>query len=292
MKLGDLTGVPLPNGTAGSRTATSEQDGGANLAWRREMERAQSDAWFLGTLPTPSTTRQTAALPSAATAKPVHAAVARSPAGHSRDGAAAKDASIEPRASHGEHPATSSTAARHASASSAQQTPPAGAGIAAVRTMAISTESAVQLRQSPDLALRLTALTTPRGALEVPVEVHIGAPAEEPPATAEDRSTAAPRAGRLPVRVHVEGDAMQSTVWLGVDAAALAQLPGLAAAVRRWLMNAGYGTPSWICNGQPMSAEQIAEGAESGVADARDARLPHRSPPMTFVLNQPPGETV
>jgi hypothetical protein len=158
--------------------------------------------------------------------------------------------------------------------------------------MAISTESVVQLQQSPDLALRLTALTTPLGALEVPVEVHIGALTEEQSAAPEDRASAAPRAGRLPVRVHVEGDESQSTVWLGVDAAALAQLPGLATAVRRWLMNAGYGTPSWICNGQPMSADQITEGAQPDIADARDAGLPRRSPPMTFVMNQTPGETV
>jgi hypothetical protein len=54
-------------------------------------------------------------------------------------------------------------------------------------------------------------------------------------------------------------------------------------------MREGYGTPTWICNGQPLSAEQLAGMAEPAVDDI-DAAWPTRA--NTFVKNQTPGETV
>lgn len=294
MKLGDMTNVPLSSAAAGSRASTmaNEQTGAADLAWRREMERAQSEAWFLGVLPTSAPGQHAATTPSTASAiKPTAAAPAmageRLAHGAQAAGSGAKGSSAV--RSNERHAAAHSKPAHAAHALSGDRR-----SVAAVGVTAASTEVA-QLQQSPDLALRLSSLTALHAAQELPFEVHVGAPSEEAPgAAADEQAAAAPRAGRLPVRVHVEGDEKHSTVWLGVDAAALAQLPDLAMAVRRWLTRAGYGEPTWICNGQALSSDELAEGASisSDMADASEVRSPRSDTPKLFVMNQTPGETV
>lgn len=300
MKLGDMSHVPLPTAATGQRNATpSEQgDGGADLAWRREMERAQSDAWFLGVLPTSTAAQQAAAKqPAAPNVRPAAAAHAAMGGERMADKAQATGQRADPPSSTDRSRDRRVVAAPHSAQSSPAKAgerrfgvPVGIQGAAGVTTLG---DPVVQLQQSPDLALRLSSLKASHIAEELPFEVHLGAPADEAAAAeAEQHTASAPRAGRLPVRVHVEGDEQRSTVWLGVDAAVLAQLPDLALAVRRWLTRAGYGEPTWICNGQPLDAEQLGEGATAGTPDAAQARLPRSTRPASFLMNHFPGETV
>lgn len=303
MKLGDMSGVPLPHAATGQRTATptDQNGGGADLAWRREMERAQSDAWFLGVLPAPVRGQQPAAQQTAASttrsATATHAALASDRTSTTAE-VAWRGAKLQTSAARPLHhraavaPGHSTHSSQPSAAKASERAFPAADGVHGAAVTAPG-ESVTQLQQSPDLALRLSSLKASHPAEESPFEVHLGAPGDEAAAAEADEHTAStPRAGRLPVRVHVEGDDQRSTVWLGVDAAALAQLPDLAIAVRRWLTRAGYGEPTWICNGQPLDARQLGEDATPGTPDAARGGLPRPARLSTFVMNPFPGETV
>lgn len=286
MKLGDLTGPPLPKGGGGVRTSTAgEQAGVAELAWRREMERAQSDTWFLGVLPTSAS--QHGALSDAASLKPAQVAMAHGGQPVVPSSAAGLAKHQAARAGTRSNERSEETMSSHAVGEFRSQRQVSLAA-ASGRAAALPADGVVLLRQSTDMALRLAALTASRNADEISVDVHIGAPTEDVPAADEGAAPVSTNS-RLPVRVHVEGDGTRSTVWLGVDPAALAQLPSLTAAVRRWLTHSGYGAPTWICNGRPLNPDQFAENTDVVVQQAESVRLATHSRLLTS--DQIPGET-
>lgn len=79
----------------------------------------------------------------------------------------------------------------------------------------------------------------------------------EPASTGPDRASRqaasnASESSPMPVRVHIEGDAEQATVWLGMNAQSVVHLPQLTQAIGRWLARTGYREARWVCNGQPV----------------------------------------
>jgi hypothetical protein len=125
--------------------------------------------------------------------------------------------------------------------------------------------------------------------------VATGEPATAEAEHAEDRAVARqPASDRFsaqqPIRVHVEGDAERATVWLGMDASASLDIPAVTRAIALWLSRAGYGQPTWICNGQALVPDEFLAGESPGtpIETHRRARV---AAPLLPITDQPNGES-
>jgi hypothetical protein len=292
VKLDDLAIAALMQRRAvpADNNATSPE-AGSPLAWRREMERAQADAWFHGALQTPQGRREQA--------------------GSRDDGPSShRSAPADPRPT-AEH--------RHATNDRRQDGPllPAHreAFAAVVRTLVAqpgispvlgATTLPVAAMSSGGPHLGMPAETAaPRPAVDLPLPPNTDRPSialaalptgpaepealeanpTEPHASGARPPAREPNTERLPVRVHIEGDAQHATVWLGVDAQARAELPAVAEAIGRWLAQAGYGVPTFVCNGRVIDKTghefTMAEDPASDRAPATPA----------FEIEPPTGES-
>lgn len=237
MKLNETAGPPLQLLESGPRAGASDLQA---ASWQREMERAQVQDWFHPALPNPPDTDA-----EKTSRDDQHASAERSSA---------------PRGS--VRPAVPIAGSVHFQ-------PHGVASSAALEATLRATTASFAVREP-------VHATPPRTLSEV--SVHGSSPA------ASDSASRAPGAGRvegqladsakasrsartvrhdgaLPVRIHVEGDAGHATVWIGLDAAARDDLALIGESLGRWLLDAGYGSSTWICNGRPMRAPAAAAGA-------------------------------
>ena len=209
--------------------------------WRREMECTQAQSWFHDALPKPldagtETTTDDGHL------------VSRLPLESPR--AAAKGAPVAGRV---HAPPDGVVTGSVAPGTTSRAT----TAIVAVRE---PTDGAAQPRAGAEASARASppAVHDPAGLL-----LRADRPAEPlaKPARTPLPARAARQGEALPVRVHVEGDAGHAGVWIGLDATAHGDLALIGASLGRWLLNAGYGSSTWTCNGRPMRAPAAAPAA-------------------------------
>jgi hypothetical protein len=291
VKLDDLTIAALLQRRAGpADNNATQQDAGSPLAWRREMERAQADAWFHEALQTPQDRREQAG---------------------PRDQRASqrRSAPVDPHPMVEHHPATDDRRqgapllpAQRERFAAVVKTLAAQPGVSPVPGVA-APPIAVISSAAPRLGMQAEA-TAPRPAVDLPVPPNTDRPsialaallepagpeALEANLTELHTARARPPAGephteRLPVRVHIEGDAQRATVWLGVDAQAHAELPAVAEAIGRWLAQAGYGVPTFVCNGRVIDKT----GHEFAMAEDRVSDRTPATP--AFEIEPPTGES-
>jgi hypothetical protein len=242
---------------AASKPAQASSDGA--LAWRREMERRQAEQWFLGRLP--------------------HSCVDQPNQGGASD--VRPDADSHTKKRQGDLASFDETeqVARHAAHRPQQENSALGKlPFKPKACLAAPTQSQAyrhitssfdgHFPWSPTNSFEVNAGAglgpSPMGVLppkqgkayqDLPQEVHTSNQAPCGPSTDADRLQAA-NVSELPVRIHIEGDSSQCTVWLGVNMGAQGHLAEVTEAVARWLMRKGYGSPNWICNGQPLDSVQ------------------------------------
>ncbi|HEX5682655.1 MAG TPA: hypothetical protein VFY73_01360 [Ideonella sp.] len=265
----------------------SSPDTQAALAWRREMERAQADAWFKGSLPTPDS--------HLANDTQQHS-TRYDPAGRSR---AAFDAPADHRSPDTVHADVLGTATVTASPSvkpalqPGSLIMPTGSGTRIEgRIGLISADSSrptgkiMGRQQSAPEPARVNPASLSSG-FGTQVDADEDAPASEGPSASprRDAAGASDNDAQPLVRVHVEGDAERSTVWLGIDASARPSLLAITEVVSRWLARAGYGTPTWICNGQA-----IGDPGDGDASYLTPADKPVKAA-LSFKIEPPIGES-
>lgn len=256
MRVDDL---PLPSAAraeASSNPATRETgDGHDLLAWQREMERAQARDWFHEALP----------------AHAVEAAARRTGGDSIPAGRPAEAGSTgRPR------PAPSARMAdedRHVDAHEAPFAPPRSTSADAMRPRTAfgaadpraTTDASPEALTPPALGLTRAANVATPMTQQVVQAHHPSSRQMTGPAAEVER-----RIDPLPIRVHLEGDEAAVTVWLGVDAKAAGELAPLQQAIGRWLLAAGYGATTWICNGKPVPAPALHPSGDAGPADSTE----------------------
>lgn len=210
----------------------------ARLAWQREMERAQTEAWFKKPSPPPGP----------------------GPRAHG-DGRLAQ-APVDPSSTRTvtpPHPVFTWTPAQEAgqvAVESARHQVPAlasaseFAAVAASRPWAAGGSAAAPV--PAPLSVRPSA----------PNRVAGPAPTEAPPVLLQLADVAEP------VRVHVQWDDGVARVWVGVDAAHAGHLPRVAEMVTRWLAGQGVRVTSLTCNGEPWPTDTAIFDSRRPDADA------------------------
>lgn len=239
-------------------------------AWRREMERVQAEAWFKGRLP------QRHADSHAGSAAP-HVRAGKNPSSFGMDvsdlgmpgglsfegsngrAAVAQFAAVNPAAPQGRSavgPTTALTPSRTSNNGTASQQPDASPLPAKHRPAA--------------LALPLRAMPTLADAAPTNVVTH------EARGVAHDTvSRAEPHKPASPVRVHIETEGGNATVWLGVDGPGLALVPQVVRDIATRLAHLGYAAPRWVCNGQPYAETPTATPQRCNEADRTPASPIH-----------------
>ncbi|MGM9486034.1 hypothetical protein [Ideonella sp. YS5] len=265
--------------TAGSSSSAGKASApaGDGQAWRRQMERAQADAWFHG-----FEGRRTADPPSKAKTP----AQAKAPLERETVRMARPD-SKRPGSSSAVHVRRSSSASAGgnlqplvvASPVLPAAYQPATIPVAALPAVVHATSPAAPVLQVQPILQPMRA--SPPAYATAPQVMVAGddrprlaltlvvAPPEAGTAAEIDDTAPPPRnvrheSTRLPVRVHVEGDKEHATVWLGLDTPTAVHLPTVTRAVAQWLAQSGYGPARWICNGQALDLDALpGAGAES-----------------------------
>lgn len=256
MKLDELSLAALLQARHGqSDNGGSSQDGASPLAWRREMEKAQADAWFHGALRHPQSSKGHTD-PQAGKQPHRHVAMgSRGATGHRASIAVVQAKAFE------SFNAIDAPTLRHAAQPVAARSLPVAAAAAGapVRVAAQVEPTAYPIEQTAS-SIKHTPSRAPDTLTALPA--HEG----------RDGATRPSSASRLPVRVHIEGDAEHATVWLGIDAAARAELPAVTEAIGRWLAQAGYGVPTFVCNGRVIDETgREFQPAEQGATDRASA---------------------
>jgi hypothetical protein len=211
VKLDELNLAALLQAHQGQADA-SPNGGTSPQAWRREMEKAQADAWFHEALRTPQHRDEAA---SQVASRPVHPSALGLPV-----------ETTHHAASHVQATRTRATAAPIEEVPTPLPATPSALSVAASAVSAASRAAALGSEPFATITEEAFAPIVSDMHVTVPVdlEAEVLAQAEAFSSQAPDadaRPTARPTDGnRLPVRVHIEGDARQATVWLGVDAAA------------------------------------------------------------------------
>lgn len=275
----------------GKRTVADPQ------AWRREMERTQAQSWFhrFDDRPESLPERSGRAAPAASvrdgrpaaaeTASVVPAAASRSPftvqpvrlslpAVQADGGAPFPLPRPLPLSPHEQYPQRVGPGATAAPA--VQPTVPSAPALPAVDAPFPGIDAAILDLERPGQA----GAATERGPTAT-------SPDETGAASSLPARAAKGDGAKVPVRVHVEGDAQRATVWLGVDAAADLDMTSLTRAIGRWLASAGYGTPIWICNGRTLELAHEPAGIDSSVDEAPARTLAQH----THLIDQPHGES-
>jgi hypothetical protein len=245
MKLDDALQAVVPTARALPGAAATDM---SPDAWRREMERQQAETWFQGPLALSDSGRLPAASSgsnagvssgSARPASPPARTDAHSPATRGKASASAQpNRTASERAAFDDH------------RRSAQQVPARGTAVPAAGGMS---NQAIADGAVLDVAANPVSPSLPRFVLASGFAANSAeSDAPQPPERAAAKLPQS-QESQAAVRVHVEGDAKAATVWLGVDASALAELPSLTQTIARWLTRQGYGAPTWICNGQTLT---------------------------------------
>lgn len=214
-----LGGNALPRDAQPRPASAGEQDS-QRLSWQREMERAQSDAWFKPQLPS----GQPSAQPPNGRAGPPPGAPQRRASAHA----------AVPGHAPWQRPLTPVTAAAASPSSSAHASTAAGA----VPHTTPSPQGAAAL--SPSTLGGQAGSAPSARAAAVPL---FGSMAPRPANTAD--------AGQQPpLRVHAEWQGDTVRLWLGLDASLAGDAEQLAAHVHGWLRQQGLRALSVVCNGQ------------------------------------------
>lgn len=293
MKLDDALGAlaARPSSAAGNASAPAAD----TQAWRRQMERAQADAWFHGFAGSRASEARTSAGGSTAqrgdTRPEEHSA-----AGPAAGGVGSKRLASPHRAVGG----VSGHRSDHAVAAASQLLP------AAYQAATIPFDAKPMAEPLAQAGLPPTSWPTDCARTEVTMAIaatgaghgspRISLTIVEPPSTVDAEpdicgsATAAcgarQESTRLPVRVHVESDKHIVTVWLGLDTQTAIHLPAVTRAVSQWLAQSGYRRARWICNGQPLDLDRLTS---TGIADDDQRRFAAAEP--FPIIEQPQGES-
>lgn len=227
--------------SAPATSAKPQADKGFNAdsqrhAWKREMERAQSEAWFK-------------AQPTTRAAIPHHHSMARHLAIQGLDTTCAglnPTSAVVPGNEHLSHSAASAERP-----SSITQTSPA-----------LPVVSVTSGGTAPSIALQLSAAVNhqPSPLFTQPSET----PNLQPPSVTKPRMTALTMPGqRNPVRMYTQWNGNEVSIWLGLDADPSAQATRLIETLRIWLRSQGLRPVTIVCNGQ------LAYRADDATTSAR-----------------------
>lgn len=221
---------------------------GPEGAWKKEMERAQADAWFAHRVPgrspasAPPSPRATAATdaseryPDRRTTEPEH------PDG--RIGRPTRDTFAD------HHP---TRAIPDGVCEAAHPPPPSACGLGTPRPA----PGARRDDGKPDGPDTLPAAAPPTwtwaaatttGPGAAPTGTRLSGQTETRVAPAPERL--APREQRAPIRMHVERRDDVATVWIGIDAAAWSSVAVIARSTTAWLAASGVRSVRWVCNGR------------------------------------------
>lgn len=216
-----------------ARTTSGSQEDSHRQAWAREMERAQSDAWFKGQ-----------------SVQPRAAATSSSEGGPQRDTLRAEAATAKL--------ARSSVAPAARKAAPSHDSPALARGdireaVAPVHVAPASTSRPP--RPAPFLAAPVMApsfaMTGTVACLRHREDAYLG------PANAS-RALPLDPPELLPARLHAEwqGDALR--IWLGLDSALAEDSGHVVAFVTNWLRRQGLRASSIVCNGRTLLADPHA----------------------------------
>jgi hypothetical protein len=213
--------LDTPPASAKQQTASGLDANSHRHAWKREMERAQSEAWFKDK--------------AAAQGNPQQVAPPRRPAVIQALGAvsASEFVATHPRGGRGSH-----------------------VGIPTEEPSRVATRASdlpVQL-QVPTAPARSTSLVSGQSALAMPLtpafDSNHRAPDVAPRGAAAGRTTSPFPGQRNPVRVHAQWDGNDVSLWLGLDVDQTNQATQLVDTLRTWLQSQGLRPVSIVCNGQ------------------------------------------
>jgi hypothetical protein len=280
MKLDDAIPalLPKPLGAQGAGARRLEATNVLPDAWRQEMERAQVESWFPGALPTPRGVIPSAEEPpriGEGAASTIRNSDSPSPLPGRQGNGKSLGAIVDSGTQHvAGQPSRDSSGGRNLLRSLAPGSRPvlalsAHGESAPAGSVALAATRGPESNSSPLHVSMLRPVDAVPGRAGAPLAE--GSEASDAGAAVKSRgrqAASAPPEGQLPVRVHVEGDAQQATVWLGVDAGAYAELPAVTQAIARWMARSGYGAATWICNGQILDRPHTTEGEGEPQRDA------------------------
>lgn len=262
--LADAAGHGMPE----TRRADPGSRADNQLAWQREMERAQASSWFAHppVLGPERVTNTGAPAGARGPARPVAPAVG---AQH------AMPAATTPRptafAGHSSVPHAPASVHHPVSVHAAGTMPAATTRTFSPQSEVHATEAGdvAPARHEADIVGSTGRQSSVSSAAAGRLPGHAGPTLEtiEEPlsATAQRgdirRQAASPEGA--PVRVHVQSHGRRADVWLGVDAALLDRVPSLAETVAQSLRRSGLAPGALVCNGRPM-----------GFIGSADYRLP------------------
>jgi len=257
------------------------------LAWQREMERAQTEAWFHGFAGSRSETSQ---------AETKSSTEGKGPGEERRTARPSASGSDSSAAVHMRRASATSVDCNVRPFVVAGQVLPAAYQSASIPVDAVPTVNTASVSQAPpgDRPMDTSHMVYATASRAMQAEDHGPRIAltivESPPAADVDDTGPAGRnvrqeSTRLPVRVHVEGDRHDATVWLGLDTQAAVHLPTVTRAIAQWLAQAGYGQSRWICNGHPLDLDSLP-----GVVAENDRRASRATEPFP-IIDQHLGES-
>lgn len=263
-----------------TRTTTAKLvNCGPEDAWRREMERQQAEAWFPGALTPQRLPAPDFSMKSSKRAEPPGKPVSQ---------VDARTRETKPSAERQFAGSSAAQAAWHRQDAPTLVFRPSAAGgspahgVAGIGTGTGSPPRVAEAQVVPVLPPHHAPFTV----RDLTWALNVSKPTSQVlvhPSDAPALARSAPTdESDFAVRVHVEGDARASTVWLGVDADALAQLPAIAQTVARWLARQGYGPTTWVCNGQ-----LLQQPLEMPPRSSSSAAVP-----KTNLVDSVPGEPV